>query len=94
MSSINSRLSLGTKRGNDAVHGDVSNKSQKSNGSSTAHSFKDEPGSVSFLRDSKANAVPTGFVRMDNVPESASDSVIRALANGISGVDRILVRAL
>ncbi|KAF9388761.1 hypothetical protein CPB97_000449 [Podila verticillata] len=99
-SSINSRLSLGAKRGNDAVNGDVSNKSQKSNNSSTPHSSNDEPGSVSFLRDrnhdrssdrdSRVNAVPTGFVRMDNVPESTSDSVIRALANGISGVDRIL----
>lgn len=86
------------------MNGDVSNKSQKSNNSSTPHSSNDEPGSVSFLRDrnhdrssdrdSRVNAVPTGFVRMDNVPESTSDSVIRALANGISGVDRILVRAL
>ncbi|KAG0029367.1 hypothetical protein BGZ82_007986 [Podila clonocystis] len=100
-SSINSRLSLGTKRGNDPVNGDVSNKSQKSSGVSTPHSTKEEPESVSFLRgrnndpssgqDTKdSNAVPAGFVRMDNVPESTSDSVIRALANGVSGVDRIL----
>ncbi|KAF9309736.1 hypothetical protein BG003_009427, partial [Podila horticola] len=101
VSSINSRLSLGMKRGNDAVSGDVSNKSQKSNSASAPHLSKEEPESVSFLRGrnhdrpfgkdaENSNTAPTGFVRMDNVPESTSDSVIRALANGISGVDRIL----
>ncbi|KAG0089657.1 hypothetical protein BGZ93_008973 [Podila epicladia] len=102
--SINSRLSLGAKRGNDAMNSDVSNKSQKSNDANTPRSSKEEPESVSFLRgrhdrpsgeDTKdSNAAPTGFVRMDNVPESTSDSVIRALADGVSGVDRILVRIL
>ncbi|KAG0362842.1 hypothetical protein BG005_003968 [Podila minutissima] len=100
VSSINSRLSLGTKRGNNAMNGVSSNKSQKSNDVSSPQSSKEEPESVSFLRsrhdrssgkDTKdSNAAPTGFVRMDNVPESTSDSVIRALADGVSGVDRIL----
>lgn len=40
---------------------------------------------------SSSNAVPTGFVKVDNVPDSVSDASIRELAHGISGVDRVLV---
>lgn len=40
---------------------------------------------------SSSNAVPTGFVKVDNIPDSVSDASIRELAHGISGVDRVLV---
>ncbi|KAG0279272.1 hypothetical protein BGZ95_001747 [Linnemannia exigua] len=68
--------------------------------------YGSDSGSVSFLRDrrdggddspqhrqsehSNGNAVPTGFVKVDNIPESVSDTSIRQLANGISGVGRVL----
>ncbi|KAG9070275.1 hypothetical protein KI688_009612 [Linnemannia hyalina] len=39
---------------------------------------------------SSSNAVPTGFVRVDNIPDSVSDTSIRQLAHGISGVGRVL----
>ncbi|KAF9137135.1 hypothetical protein BG015_002836 [Linnemannia schmuckeri] len=39
---------------------------------------------------SNSNAVPTGFVKVDNIPDSVSDVSIRQLAHGISGVDRVL----
>lgn len=38
-----------------------------------------------------SNAVPTGFVKVDNIPDSVSDASIRQLAHGISGVGRVLV---
>ncbi|KAF9928525.1 hypothetical protein FBU30_002324 [Linnemannia zychae] len=40
---------------------------------------------------SNNNAAPTGFVRVDNIPESVSEASIYKLAHGISGVERILV---
>ncbi|KAF8976819.1 hypothetical protein BGZ46_007929 [Entomortierella lignicola] len=65
-----------------------------------------DTGSVSFLRDKKGPAEssrdvdmgsnrgvdtePKGFVKMDNIPESLSDASIRKLADGISGVNRVL----
>ncbi|KAF9092013.1 hypothetical protein BGX23_004693 [Mortierella sp. AD031] len=68
--------------------------------------YGSDTGSVSFLRDRRgteddtpqqqnqhepsSNAVPTGFVKIDNIPESLSDASIRQLAHGISGVDRVL----
>ncbi|KAF9538210.1 hypothetical protein EC957_007086 [Mortierella hygrophila] len=39
---------------------------------------------------SPSNAVPTGFVKVDNIPDSVSDASIRQLAHGISGVGRVL----
>ncbi|KAF9114017.1 hypothetical protein BGX27_000283 [Mortierella sp. AM989] len=36
------------------------------------------------------NAEPKGFVKMENVPDSLSDASIRRLADGVSGVDRVL----
>ncbi|KAH7036887.1 hypothetical protein BKA57DRAFT_496589 [Linnemannia elongata] len=39
---------------------------------------------------SSSSTVPTGFVKVDNIPESISDASIRQLAHGISGVDRVL----
>ncbi|KAF9912997.1 hypothetical protein EC991_005865 [Linnemannia zychae] len=39
---------------------------------------------------SSSNAVPTGFVKIDNIPDSLSDASIRQLAKGINGVDRVL----
>ncbi|KAI8362325.1 hypothetical protein B0O80DRAFT_493320 [Mortierella sp. GBAus27b] len=63
-----------------------------------------DTGSISFLRDKRdsaessresgggggSNAEPKGFVKMDNVPDSLTDQSIRKLADGISGVDRVL----
>ncbi|KAG0257645.1 hypothetical protein BG011_003860 [Mortierella polycephala] len=106
--SISSRLSLGVKRSGEEL-GD-SNKTPKSNGSSTprseqmrsANTPQRELGSVSFLRDKSEpvgarrdmdngpNAVAKGFVKMENVPECVSDASIRKLADGISGVGRVL----
>ncbi|KAF9124974.1 hypothetical protein BGW39_007761 [Mortierella sp. 14UC] len=40
--------------------------------------------------NSNSNAVPTGFVKIDNIPDSLSDASIRQLAKGINGVDRVL----
>ncbi|KAG0290584.1 hypothetical protein BGZ96_005951 [Linnemannia gamsii] len=39
---------------------------------------------------SNSNAVPTGYVKVDNIPNSVSEASIRQLAQGISGVDRVL----
>ncbi|KAI1312598.1 hypothetical protein EDD11_002944 [Mortierella claussenii] len=36
------------------------------------------------------DAMPKGFVKMENVPESMSDASIRKLADGVSGVNRVL----
>ncbi|KAF8946598.1 hypothetical protein BGZ47_000126 [Haplosporangium gracile] len=46
-----------------------------------------EPSSSS---SSNRNVVPTGFVNIDNIPDSVSDASIRQLAHGISGVNRVL----
>lgn len=66
-----------------------------------------EGGSVSFLREKRlasdrddsakinsrthTNVEPKGHVKMENVPDSVSDDSLRKLANGITGVDRVLV---
>ncbi|KAG0020038.1 hypothetical protein BGZ80_004870 [Entomortierella chlamydospora] len=59
--------------------------------------LRDKRGPTEFSRDASmgsnrggGDANPKGFVKMENVPESLSDASIRKLADGISGVDRVL----
>ncbi|KAG0379161.1 hypothetical protein BGX24_001510 [Mortierella sp. AD032] len=79
---------------------------QSRSSSALNQEYGSDSGSVSFLRDrrddgddspqhrqpepSNSNAVPTGFVKVENIPESVSDASVRQLANGISGVGRVL----
>ncbi|KAK3844708.1 MAG: hypothetical protein J3R72DRAFT_65850 [Linnemannia gamsii] len=79
---------------------------QSRSSSAMNQGYGSDSGSVSFLRDrrddgddspqhrqpepSNSNAVPTGFVKVENIPESVSDASVRQLANGISGVGRVL----
>ncbi|KAF9439369.1 hypothetical protein BGZ76_000030 [Entomortierella beljakovae] len=95
--SITSRLGL--KRPGEEQ--DDSHKVHKPSGSSTPRSEQSrvadrDAGSVSFLRDKRGSTEartatePKGFVKVENLPESLSDASIRKLADGISGVDRVL----
>ncbi|KAF9572309.1 hypothetical protein EC968_010033 [Mortierella alpina] len=102
--SITSRLTLGSKRFGDEQE-DFS-KARKSSGGSTPrseHARLEEngsdldKGSISFLRDKReghdsgsSDAVPKGFVKMENVPKDVSDEALRKLAEGVSGVHRVL----
>ncbi|KAF8938368.1 hypothetical protein EDD21DRAFT_100938 [Dissophora ornata] len=79
----------------------------RSEQSRSLNSAEKDTGSVSFLRDNREStepsgesgrggaedSVPRGFVKMENVPESLSDASIRKLADGISGVNRVLTVA-
>ncbi|KAF9957420.1 hypothetical protein BGZ72_001845 [Mortierella alpina] len=102
--SISSRLSLGSKRYGDEQ--EDFQKARKSNGGSTprseharleANGSDVDKGSISFLRDNReaadsgsSDGVPKGFVKMENVPEAVSDASLRKLAEGVSGVHRVL----
>ncbi|KAG0208763.1 hypothetical protein BGX28_000384 [Mortierella sp. GBA30] len=102
--SITSRLSQGSKRYGDEQEG--LHKAQKTNGGSTPRSDYSrteasgsdmDRSSVSFLREKREHSdsgsistAPKGFVKMENVPQSVSDASIRKLADGVSGVNRIL----
>ncbi|KAF9933870.1 hypothetical protein BGZ67_004125 [Mortierella alpina] len=102
--SITSRLTLGSKRYGDEQ--EDFQKARKSNGESTprsehvrleASASEVDKGSISFLRDNReatdsgsSDAVPKGFVKMENVPEAVSDASLRKLAEGVSGVHRVL----
>ncbi|KAF9962988.1 hypothetical protein BGZ70_007730, partial [Mortierella alpina] len=102
--SITSRLTLGSKRYGDEQ--EDFQKARKSNGGSTprsehgrleANGSDMDKGSVSFLRDNRestdsgsSDVVAKGFVKLENVPEVVSDASLRKLAEGVSGVHRVL----
>ncbi|KAF9970929.1 hypothetical protein BGZ65_010762, partial [Modicella reniformis] len=104
--SITSRLTPGLKRpGDNLEDSHKAHKSTGGSTPRGEHirSPEQDSGSISFLRDKResseaskesarggSDAEPKGFVKMENVPESLSDDSIRKLADGVSGVDRIL----
>ncbi|KAG0367354.1 hypothetical protein BC939DRAFT_500726 [Gamsiella multidivaricata] len=104
--SIANRLTPGLKRSGEGLEDSsksqkLSGESTPRSEESQSLNADRDPGSVSFLRreppqssresgDRGASAEPKGFVKMENVPEALSDESIRRLADGISGVDRVL----